>query len=84
MYKCVRDQLVPRVAMQNSRAIKLEPREKSASTKGDHQAADDHRRDMCHHEHRRHVDGIAAHPRNGAIIIGGGYSEHERNKQRAF
>jgi len=28
-------------------------------------------------EHRRHIAGISAHPRDWAIIIGGSYSEHD-------
>ena len=53
----------------------------------DKAAVADRKRERCQnctndvppHEHRGHIDGIATHPRNRPIIIGGGDPEHSFN-----
>ena len=71
-------------AIPDFRAIKLQKRDHGTGSESNQHRRQNRDRDMQYDQHRRHVDGIAAHPRNRPIIIGGRYSEHESNKQPAF
>jgi len=71
-------------SVQNLCAVELQIRQHGTGTEGNEDSRQNRDRDVQTNQHRRHVDGIPAHPRDWAIIIGGGHSEHARNKQPAF
>ena len=61
-------------ALSNCNQAKIEP-----ATECDKNGGENRGRDVHANQHRRHIDRIAAHPRNRPIIIGGSDSEHAFN-----
>ena len=84
MNKCVGAKTPYLASEQNLCAVKLKICQHRTRTEGNEDSRQNRDRDVQTNQHRRHVDGIPAHPRDWAIIIGGGHSEHARNKQPAF
>ena len=65
--------------IQNSCAVELEIVEHGSGAGCDQNARDNRERDVEADQHRRHIDGIAPHPCDRPIIIGGSDSEHDFN-----
>jgi hypothetical protein len=64
----------------NACAVENKIIQRAAETGNCYQDARQHRADDVHpNEHRGYIDGIATHPRNRPIIIGGGDPEHAFN-----
>src|SRR5207237_4952398 len=81
--KSISEKLMERARMQNRRAIELQPGQKSSRTKSEQKTSHHHREHMQSDQDCGHVDGVAPHPGNWTIIIGGSDSEHALNRQRA-
>ena len=64
-------------ARPNLGAVKHQIIHQAAVTCGEDKRGQDRAGDVQANEHRRHIHGIASHPRDWAIIIGGSDSEHE-------
>ena len=76
MDKCIGNKL-PERTVQNLRAVELQKIQNRAATERDEKTAEHHAGDVRRDEQGSHVDGIAPHPGDRPVIIGGGNSEHD-------
>src|SRR5882762_7381536 len=77
MDKRIGDETPDLRARPNLGAIEHQIIHQAAVTRGEDQRGQDRAGNVQANEHRRHIHGIASHPRDWAIIIGGSDSEHE-------
>ena len=70
--------------IQNRGAVELENFENGCGPDCNQETGDNRDRDMQSNQDGRDINGIAPHPGDWTVVIGGSDSEHTRNKQPAF